>query len=253
MRVYANFQPSTAAFTLARFDGNVVAELSKDEALRLAVDINELAGVPAETPRPALRQAIEDFIEAAEIYRIHSELDNPDVPIDITVRMLKTRNMLREQLLTLGVPPAAPPTQSEVQIAERIARRAHDGQKDTVTGAPYITHVERVVAMVEGDDAKAVAWLHDVLEDCDEWTYNDLMREGISQRVCDAVDALTRQPQIGYAEYIEQIRMDGNTLVLAVKIADLQDHLRPNGPARLRPRYIAALKELDAPAAAKEK
>jgi (p)ppGpp synthase/HD superfamily hydrolase len=54
---------------------------------------------------------------------------------------------------------------SELQLAERIARKAHAGQMDTVTGADYITHVERVVALVEGDEAKAVAWLHDVVED----------------------------------------------------------------------------------------
>jgi len=136
---------------------------------------------------------------------------------------------------------------SELQIAERIAREAHDGQKDTVTGAPYITHVERVVAMVDGDEAKAVAWLHDVLEDSD-FTPSELHRAGISSAVVDAVIAVSRDLHESdtrtYAEYIAGIRASKNPLALAVKLADLRDHLRPNCPERLRPRYEAALKVL---------
>lgn len=52
-----------------------------------------------------------------------------------------------------------------LQTAERLARHAHAGQVEQLTGDDYIHHVERVVALVEGDEAKAVAWLHDVLED----------------------------------------------------------------------------------------
>lgn len=147
---------------------------------------------------------------------------------------------LRDRLA--AAPLSLPETPTELEMAERIARGAHTGQKDTVTGADYITHVERVVAMVEGDEAKAVAWLHDVLEDS-ETTSADLVRAEISDDVRLAVERLTRGYE-PYTEYISTIRVCGPELARVVKLADLRDHLQPNCPARLRPRYEAALKEL---------
>lgn len=135
--------------------------------------------------------------------------------------------------------------------AEQIARLAHDGQFDKFTPqTPYIQHVERVVALVDGADAKQVAWLHDVVEDT-RWTVGALQLAGVSQRIIDAVAILTRQQQSGqttYAEYIAAVKTSNNPLALAVKIADLKDHLRPEGIELMRPsmrmRYEAALVEL---------
>ena len=55
---------------------------------------------------------------------------------------------------------------SLVRKAEDIARMAHAEQVDKA-GQPYIGHIERVAARVTSDEAKCVAWLHDVLEDSD--------------------------------------------------------------------------------------
>jgi hypothetical protein len=142
----------------------------------------------------------------------------------------------------------APPVLSEVQIAERIARQVHEGQTEEYTGDDYIHHIERVVALVDGDQAKAVAWLHDVIEDTDV-SAGELSRAGMSDTIIDVVLLLTRDPDrdsCTYAEYIEHIRQTRNPLALAVKCADLIDHLRPHCPARLRPRYEKALKSLTA-------
>ncbi len=126
----------------------------------------------------------------------------------------------------------------QAQIAERIAREAHAGQVDRVNGRPYIEHVERVAGMVSGDEAKAVAWLHDVLEDSDV-TPEALEAAGISDRVILAVRHLTRyEPRI-YGPYIDRLR--AGQLAAQVKIADLRDHLTPSCPESLRPRYEAAL------------
>ena len=51
--------------------------------------------------------------------------------------------------------------QSQESIARAIAERAHAGQVDKA-GKPYIGHPAHVAVSVEGDKAKAVAWLHDV-------------------------------------------------------------------------------------------
>ena len=131
----------------------------------------------------------------------------------------------------------------EVEIAEQIARKAHAGQVDRVSGRPYIEHVERVVAMVDGDEAKAAAWLHDVLEDSD-LTPEALEAAGISERVILAVRHLTRYEPWIYGPYIDRLR--AGQIAAQVKVADLRDHLTPACPDSLRPRYEAALALLGA-------
>lgn len=145
----------------------------------------------------------------------------------------------------------------ETLRAETVARIAHWGQKDRVDGSPYILHVERVVALVEGDEAKAVAWLHDVVEDFNglaDDPEQKLLAAGFSTAVVDAVLLLTRGwslPRAApYADYIAHMIAQRNVLALTVKRADLLDHLQPSCPASLRPRYEAALPKIEAVLAA---
>jgi (p)ppGpp synthase/HD superfamily hydrolase len=136
--------------------------------------------------------------------------------------------------------------------AEAIARSAHTGQVDKA-GADYIKHVERVVGRVASEDAKAVAWLHDVIEDT-SMTADDLRAAGIPEPVLEAVELLTRpkaDPEYSYAEYIDALWESGNLLALEVKVADLEDHLTELNqdvaaslPPKLRPRYEKALAKL---------
>lgn len=136
------------------------------------------------------------------------------------------------------------PASSVVEIAVRIAAEAHEGQRDTVTGEPYINHVARVAALVESTDAKAVAWLHDVVEDNPAWTLERLGAAGIPARLMPSVSLLTRRPACAYADYIDTIATSGDPLAVVVKLADIRDHLQPDCPERLRPRYEAALVRL---------
>ena len=129
--------------------------------------------------------------------------------------------------------------ESVISIAERIARAAHRFQIEESTGDDYIRHIERVVALVEGDDAKAVAWLHDVLEDTPLMPF-DLNQADIPQDILCAVVNLTHRKHETYAAYIRRLKDSDDPLALAVKIADLRDHFRPNCPVRLRPRYEKA-------------
>lgn len=133
---------------------------------------------------------------------------------------------------------------SQVARAKSIAATAHSGQREESTGDPYLDHVSRVVEMVEGDDAKATAWLHDVLEDNTAWTKDRLLAHGIAPNIVLSVLLLTRTAPYDYVSYIERLRLSKDSVAIAVKVADLRDHLRPNCPARLRPRYEAALQAL---------
>jgi (p)ppGpp synthase/HD superfamily hydrolase len=106
-------------------------------------------------------------------------------------------------------------------IAKRIATRAHQGQVDKA-GQPYISHPEFVASQVIGDEAKAVAWLHDVVEDTPV-TFDDLRAEGLSEAVIEAVAALTKQEGESYETYLE--RVAANPLAKAVKLADLKHNM----------------------------
>jgi (p)ppGpp synthase/HD superfamily hydrolase len=69
--------------------------------------------------------------------------------------------------------------------AARLATRAHAGQVDQA-GQPYIGHPERVAARLTTEEAKVVAWLHDVIED-GGLGIGDLVAAGIPSHVATAV------------------------------------------------------------------
>lgn len=137
------------------------------------------------------------------------------------------------------------PTQTE--IAEQIARRAHEGQPDK-TGLPYIEHVIRVAAGVAPAD-RATAWLHDVLEDTDI-TAEDLAAAGIDAETIASVEAITRHDDEADDDYYARVK--SNAGALRVKASDLSDNssearlagLDPETQARLREKYAHAAKVL---------
>jgi (p)ppGpp synthase/HD superfamily hydrolase len=102
-----------------------------------------------------------------------------------------------------------------------IAKAAHMGQVDKA-GAPYISHPMRVCAALDRVDEKIVGLLHDVVEDAPGWTFDRLRREGFSELVVAAVDALTRRPDESYSAFID--RAKANPLARVVKLADLADN-----------------------------
>lgn len=114
--------------------------------------------------------------------------------------------------------------------ARMLARIAHAGQADKFNGEPYVLHLERVADLVEEPEAKIVAWLHDIIEDTE--VTEEFLRRLFSNRVVDAVKLLTRDGVLPYQAYIVNIRASENPLAIAVKIADLKDHLRPESRAR---------------------
>lgn len=110
-----------------------------------------------------------------------------------------------------------------VTLARTVATIAHEGQTDK-NGAPYIGHPERVAGYVTTDEEKAVAWLHDVIEDT-AVTAEDLLELGFSHRIVNAVVLLTRRKGVSSEEYYAAIRKD--PLALAGKKADIKDNTSP--------------------------
>lgn len=129
-----------------------------------------------------------------------------------------------------------------VALAERIAIEAHDGQFRRGGLVPYIEHPRSVVAKVGGDpDAQIVAWLHDVLEDCDV-SAEQLRDRGIPQQCVDAVVLLTKTKELAYDDYLE--RLAQSPLATKVKIADMISNLADSPTNKQLKKYAKGLSRL---------
>jgi (p)ppGpp synthase/HD superfamily hydrolase len=109
-----------------------------------------------------------------------------------------------------------------IEKALQIAAGAHAGQVDK-EGLPYIFHPLRVMAAVEGLEAKIVAIFHDVIEDTPV-TADDLRREGFAEPIVASVLLVTHRKDEPYADYV--IRCKGDDIARRVKLADLEDNSR---------------------------
>lgn len=110
---------------------------------------------------------------------------------------------------------------SIVQVALKLATIAHSGQIDK-GGKPYILHPISVAKIVETEEEKTVALLHDVIEDTPV-TLEELRENGLPESVVVAVDVLTKRPGVDYGDYIQRVKQ--NPLALAVKIADMTHNM----------------------------
>lgn len=107
-----------------------------------------------------------------------------------------------------------------LQSALSYAELKHAGQVDK-NGCPYIEHPIRVASYVDGETAKIVAVLHDVLEDTDA-TIDELRASGADDTIIEALSLLCHSDDQPYLQYIKAISM--NPLAKSVKLADLADN-----------------------------
>jgi (p)ppGpp synthase/HD superfamily hydrolase len=129
-----------------------------------------------------------------------------------------------------------------------FASRCHAGQFDKA-GDPYIWHVTRVGASLLPDISAALTGLlHDVIEDTktdpsDIFWILELcghfdIKKDPAVAIMNAIELLTRQPDVPYQTYIEILAASGNQLAVKVKLADLRDNLDED---RLRRAYKAGV------------
>src|SRR5436305_10287523 len=88
------------------------------------------------------------------------------------------------------------------QFARRFAYSRHLDQRDR-SGDPLVEHLERVAAAVP-QDARNVAFLHDVLEHTEAST-GDLEAQGLTPAELDAVLPLTRRPEESFEAHALRI------------------------------------------------
>ncbi len=107
-------------------------------------------------------------------------------------------------------------------LAFKIIKKAFDGKTDK-GGHPYIDHLKRVSDNCPDiGDVKTVALLHDLLEDCPEWSAKAL-RTFFTDDVVDSVIALTQGAGQSYKDYIGQVLE--NEWATIVKRHDLKDNM----------------------------
>lgn len=119
-----------------------------------------------------------------------------------------------------------------VKLANIIVRAAFKDKTDNA-GKPYIIHLTTVannarIYMAYGEtladeDIECVGLLHDLLEDCPDWTEGAL-RTLFTEKIVDAVVVLTKNPEgEDYKEYI--LRVAANPLARVVKLSDLRHNM----------------------------
>jgi len=138
-------------------------------------------------------------------------------------------------------------TMPDYNKALEWAIKAHDGQYDK-SGKPYVLHPINVSLLLESEDEKALALLHDIIEDT-EYTLGDVAEWGF-EHLTEALDCLSRRKGLEtYREFIARICQ--NELAVKVKIADLKHNLSridtlPAKERGLKDRYMKWLPVLEA-------
>lgn len=108
--------------------------------------------------------------------------------------------------------------QPMLELALSIATEAHNGQFDK-SGVDYIEHPIYVASQVDTEEEKAVALLHDVIEDS-PFTAEELLLAGLPETVVAAVQILSKKKGQDYQTYLENVK--SNPLARVVKLADLK-------------------------------
>ena len=127
--------------------------------------------------------------------------------------------------------------------AYALAKAAHAGQVDK-SGVDYIEHPVTVASFVETDTQKAVALLHDVLEDTD--VTEDELRSLFGDEITDAVVTMTHPEGMPYMEYIARIAE--NPLARSVKMADLRHNMDLGRLRKVTERDLKRVREKYEPA-----
>lgn len=131
-----------------------------------------------------------------------------------------------------------------VYEAFKIVEKAFLDKKDK-GGNPYVGHlldVEGIILKSFSFDhrLRTIALLHDLLEDCPEWT-EELLREKFSREIVDAVVVLTKKKGQSYSEYIKGVK--SNKLAVIVKMADLESNMNITRLTELTEKDLERLKK----------
>ena len=104
---------------------------------------------------------------------------------------------------------------STLERAVAIAATAHEGQRDKAD-APYILHPLRVMLRLTSEAERITAVLHDVVEDCEGWSFERLLGEGFSNEIIEALQSEVKRLNTEN----DELRAENNTM--RAQIASLE-------------------------------
>jgi len=122
----------------------------------------------------------------------------------------------------------------KLQSAINIAINAHDGQYDR-GGVAYINHPVYVSTLMKTEDEIVVALLHDVIEDSDKYTINDLS-EIFGKTISHSVDCITKRNGEKYEEYLVRVKSDD--IARSVKLGDIHHNLKKDRIQEIDEKYL---------------
>lgn len=172
-------------------------------------------------------------------------IQQPQAPAPVAAPIAETR------LLNALIRPGQI-NELDVSKTLNFATKAHQGQQ--YGEKPYITHPRSVAATGKKffgaaftPDAIKVALLHDVVEDT-PYKLKQLAKMGYSPEVVQAVQLLTKNKALSYADNIKAIIASGNKLAMMVKYADNYQNFTgdksswdPERAAHSQKKYLASL------------
>lgn len=112
-----------------------------------------------------------------------------------------------------------------LEQAQILAKQQFATRTDKAGVDYYEGHLCSVAALVDTEEEKITAFLHDILEDTDY--PEDKLREQFDDKIVDAILMVTHKGHLdeeGYLDYIRKLKESGNELAIAVKIADLTNN-----------------------------
>ncbi len=125
-----------------------------------------------------------------------------------------------------------------LEHAISLATQAHQGQVDKA-GHPYILHPLRVMFAVEGETARIIAVLHDVVEDSDV-TFEALREMGYTDEVITGLACVTRRDNETYMEFVERAKQ--HPIARQVKLADIEDNMDMRRLQKIRDKDVERLR-----------
>lgn len=157
-----------------------------------------------------------EFFERSEPDPSWVEIDIKEVYM-LTSAVVELNLYLRDESDEIEITKDTP----VAERARQVAVHAHCGQTRWNKDA-YITHPIRVASKFQDPIVKAIAYLHDVVEDT-KLTLADLRRFGFCQEILDGIESVTKRNGEPYLDFV--LRIKGNIKGRSVKIADIEDNL----------------------------
>jgi (p)ppGpp synthase/HD superfamily hydrolase len=134
-------------------------------------------------------------------------------------------------------------TSALYEKALAIAQSAHEGQKRN-DGQDYITHPIAVAAAVDSDEEKALALVHDTVEDQPtpemRLAVQYLIFSQLGEEIGHDCLLLTKQEGENYYDFIMRIAQSGRLPAIRVKIADINHNLSDAKPGSRADKYRLA-------------